>query len=267
MKADNVCMVLGGLYEGLGLACAVRLAEDGHPVAIVHRESTSRPSEQVKSVTDAICTLFTRAGWPLSVIRCDTSRRDALEEVVADIERDLGAIDIVISAEGTNAYPPRDLIDLAVEDWDRAIRREVGAEISLLGAVLPRMRERRRGCIINFGYHRKYWENHLPFREGHALWTNSWPFVLGKEWRKRLVEELAPSEYRYGITLNTISPGRVTNLRLEDLSTGTRPSGDRATSMDVAAVAQFLCSGPGRIITGADIPALNTPFVYRFSPS
>jgi NAD(P)-dependent dehydrogenase (short-subunit alcohol dehydrogenase family) len=261
----SLAIVTGGLYEGLSLAIACKLAREGFAVAILHRSKTSRPPEHVEKLASAIRHEFESRDWPLRIARWDESEACSIESKVSHLEAELGPASIVISGEGTNAYPPKDLADFSQDDWSRAVQREVTSELSLIRSVLPSMRRLRRGTILTLGFHRQYWENHLPFRDGHALWTNNWPFVLGKSWRKSIMSELAASEYRFGITMNSISPGRVRNLALSEILAGPPVKQDDITSNHVAAVAHFLCSEAGRVITGADVPVLNVPYVYSFS--
>lgn len=265
MHDKGAAIVVGGLYEGLCLAIAIRIAKAGHPVCILHRRNTSRLEATVTELKNAIEALFQSHGWPLAIDRFDPTDMVDIARCASDARHRHGSIEIVVSGEGTNAYPPRDFLGFDQDDWQRAIQRELTTDLALLHALLPHMRSRRRGYILNLGYVPDYWNNHLPLRGGHPLFVNSWPFVLGKTWRKEICQQLAVSEYRYGITINTISPGRVKTLKLAQLATMTElPVDPEVTSWHVAELAHFLTTPAGSSITGAELPVLNTPIEYAF---
>lgn len=268
MHDKGTALVVGGLYEGLCLAIAIRIARAGHPVCILHRQSTSRPEVAVIELKDAIESLFQAQRWPLAIARFDPTDMTSISRCAADAQHRHGPIEIVVSGEGTNAYPPGDFLSFAPSDWRRAIQRELMTDLALLHELLPRMRARRRGRILNLGYVPDYWNNHLPFHGGHPLFINNWPFVLGKTWRKEISHQLAVSEYRYGITINTISPGRIKTLNLAQLVASVdAPIGPDITSWHVAELAHFLTTHAGSAITGAELPVLNRPIEYAFGAS
>jgi NAD(P)-dependent dehydrogenase (short-subunit alcohol dehydrogenase family) len=257
--------VVGGLYEGLCLAIAIRMARAGYPVCILHRVGTSRPGAEVAELRRAIEVLFHENAWPLTVERFDSTDMSSIARCAADVQHRHGPVEIVVSGEGTNAYPPRDFLAFNEGDWQQAIQRELMTDLVLLQTLLPHMRARHSGRILNLGYVPDYWNNHLPFHSGHPLFVNSWPFVLGKTWRKEICRQLAVSEYRYGITINTISPGRVRTLKLTQLATSFEaPVGSEASSWHVAELAHFLTTPTGSTITGAELPVLNRPLEYAF---
>lgn len=263
----NTALIIGGLYEGLCLAIAIRLARAGHPIYILHRRTTARPQQEVEALTISLERAFKERGWPLALARFDEAVPADVARAAREAVETRGPIGIVVSGEGTNAYPPRDFLAFGQDDWDRALQRELATDLALLRTLLPHLRARRQGCIISLGYVSAYWNNHLPFRDGHPLFVNSWPFVLGKTWRKEIVRHLAISEYRYGVTINTVSPGRVRTLPLDELLAEAPAQTIETTAWHVAELAHFLSTPVGRVITGADVPVLNAPIDYRLAPA
>lgn len=263
---NKVAVIVGGLYEGLCLAAGIRLASMGIPICIVHRLNTARSEDKLIKIQTDIVQLFDENNWPLLIKRASMQQSEQAEAVVNIIESEFGPIGYLLHGEGTNAYPPRDFMEIGLEEWGLSINRELESVVNSLYFLLPRMRKRQFGRVMSLAFHKTYWDNHLPLHNGHMLSRNSWPFICCKESRRILISQLAISEYRYGITLNTISPGRVQNLDLFGLRrclTGDIPTG--VTSWNVANVVAQICSDNFSSVTGADIPVLNTPITYTVS--
>ncbi len=135
--ANQVAVVTGG-GTGIGAACALALAAAGARVAVGGRRLG--PLEEVAA----------RCAGP-GVIRAhtlDVARRESVEEFFAWTERELGQVDILINAAGTNV-PRRSMRELAPEDWDCLLRINATGAYNCMYRVLPGMRSRGRGTIVN----------------------------------------------------------------------------------------------------------------------
>jgi 3-oxoacyl-[acyl-carrier protein] reductase len=179
----QVGLVTGG-GRGIGAGIARELAEAGMRVAV-----SARTREQVDEVASEIGGLGVQA---------DVSKRDDVDRMVAEVERGLGPIDLLVNNAGIGTYEQRPW-ETDPDEWWQIL------EVNLLGpylccrAVIPGMIERGRGRIVNTGSGAAY----LP---GAAM--NS-AYSASKAALYRFGESLAGQLEPYGIPVFTISPGLV----------------------------------------------------------
>ena len=135
----KVAWITGG-GSGIGLAGAEELARAGARVVISGRtEKTNREAEaQLKKLGDA------------EAIRLEVSDKKAVNAVAADIEKRHGRIDILVTSAGTNiAGNARNFRNMTQEGWDDVVRINLDGLFYCCHAVIPGMRKRRDGLIIN----------------------------------------------------------------------------------------------------------------------
>ena len=125
---DRVCVVTGST-EGIGRETARQLAEEGARVA------TSGRSESGPGVGEALH--FAR----------DLSVPEAPAELVAQAERELGAVEILVNNVGFAEIRAFD--ELTEENWEQLWQLNVMSYVRAIQAVLPGMRERGSGRIVN----------------------------------------------------------------------------------------------------------------------
>ncbi|MBI3516339.1 MAG: SDR family oxidoreductase [Proteobacteria bacterium] len=125
--------------DGLGLACAQRLAEAGCRVAIAARDGVKLEAARVRlaALGDA------------HAIPADLRRGETIAPLVAEAVRRLGGLDILIVNGGHVAYG--DLDALAEAQWYEAFELLVMSAVRLVGAALPHMRARGGGDIVFIG--------------------------------------------------------------------------------------------------------------------
>lgn len=134
----RVALVTGG-SRGIGRAIAISLAEAGAAVAVNY---LSRAAE-AQAVVEAI---HGQGGRAVSV-GADVSRAAAVKGMAAGIERELGPVDILINNAGIALN--RSVDELAEDDFDRTIAVNLKSVFLCTQAVLPGMRKRRWGRIVN----------------------------------------------------------------------------------------------------------------------
>jgi NADP-dependent 3-hydroxy acid dehydrogenase YdfG len=123
---------------GIGRAAAEALAEAGCRVAIAGRRE-----EKLREVADGF------AGKPSIRVRAaDVTDRQSIRQLVDWAEQELGQIDIVVHCAGINV-PERTIDLLTPEGWDRVLATNATGAFNVFSAVLPAMRERRDGLIVN----------------------------------------------------------------------------------------------------------------------
>jgi 3-oxoacyl-[acyl-carrier protein] reductase len=138
MLTNKIALVTGG-SRGIGRAIAVCLAQAGAAVAVNYREQ----ADEARNVVETIRGFGRRA----SAVAADVSRADAVARMVADVERGLGPIDVLVNNAGIALI--RGVDDLTEEDFDRTIAVNLKSAFLCIRAVVPGMRVRKWGRIVN----------------------------------------------------------------------------------------------------------------------
>ena len=227
---DRVALVTSA-SKGIGFAIARELVAEGARVGI-----TSRSPQ--------------RAGEALGVLAVphDSHDLDAVPQVVGRVEAELGPIDVlVVNTGGPPANP--DPLGFTRAQWEAAYRELVLHPMAFVSAVLPGMRGRGWGRIVNVVS--------TSVREPipALMLSNSHRSATLAAW-KTLAREVAGD----GVTLNSVLPGRIATERMEtthgSMEAAERaaaeevPAGRLGTPEEMAAAAAFLCSARASYITG-----------------
>jgi NAD(P)-dependent dehydrogenase (short-subunit alcohol dehydrogenase family) len=131
--------VVTGAGSGVGQAAAIALARDGWRVAIVGRRDAALKETASLAGADA---------KRLLISPCDISNPDAVDKMAAHVRSEIGDIEILVNAAGTNT-PARSLKELSLEKYRELVDTNLTGAYLCVQAFLPRMRERRSGTIIN----------------------------------------------------------------------------------------------------------------------
>jgi 3-oxoacyl-[acyl-carrier protein] reductase len=246
--AGRVALVAAG-SKGLGRAVAEELAAEGASVAICARG---------REALDEACSAIARAGGRVQGILGDVGAPGEPERIVQEVVRALGDVDILVTNSGGPKSAPFDALTDA--DWDEAVRLLLSSAVSFARAVLPAMRQRRWGRIINI--------TSIAARQpvdGLMLSNAIRSGVLA--FAKTLSNEVAAD----GITVNNLLPGYTKTDRVVDLadqlaaSSGAAretffakweaeiPMGRLGEPREFAALAAFLASARASYITGQSI--------------
>jgi NAD(P)-dependent dehydrogenase (short-subunit alcohol dehydrogenase family) len=138
-EATQVAIVTGG-GRGIGQAVATALAAHGFAVAVV-----ARSGGEVERATAAI---QSRGGRATALV-ADVARAESAEETVAEAERRLGgACHILVNAAGI-AGPVAEVADIDLDSWRATIDINLTGAFAMSRAVLPALRTRRSGRIVN----------------------------------------------------------------------------------------------------------------------
>jgi NADP-dependent 3-hydroxy acid dehydrogenase YdfG len=135
--SGKTALVTGG-GSGIGLGTAIALAGEGCRVAI-----SGRRRDVLQQAA---------ASWPnqppLLFHECDVADRGSVEKLFAWAAKELGPIDILVQAAGVN-IKNRLMADMTPPDWDRVVAINATGVYNCMYAVLPQMRARQDGLIIN----------------------------------------------------------------------------------------------------------------------
>jgi 3-oxoacyl-[acyl-carrier protein] reductase len=185
---NRVALITGG-SRGIGKAIALALAEAGAAVAINYRERVA----EAAAVADDI----RKGGGRAAIFGADVSLRIAVQSMVQDIEAELGAIDILVNNAGTAVV--RGLDDITEEDFDRALAVNLKSAFLCTQAVLPGMRARRWGRVINI--------SSIGARIGSG--SVSVAYAAAKAGLEGLTRGYALRLAPQGVTVNAVAPGLV----------------------------------------------------------
>lgn len=226
--------VVTGASSGLGQGAATALAAHGaQVVAIARRE-------------DTLNTWSAAAKGKTSVLAADLSDRSALADIAAEASRPFGTPDILISAAGINTRQPAD--DITDVHWDLTQNLNVAAPFFLAKALVPGMRVKGWGRIINFAS--------LQSRRAFA---NGISYGASKGAVEQMTRAMAEAWSRDGITANAIAPGffrtELTAAVFADPELSARNAaqtciGRNGEVHDMNGPIMFLCSEASNYVTG-----------------
>jgi 3-oxoacyl-[acyl-carrier protein] reductase len=134
----HTALVTGG-SRGIGAAVVQSLAQAGAAVAVNYRERASEANALVKAIAEA--------GGRAIAIAADVSQSDVVAQMVQRVKSDLGPIDILINNAGIAIT--RGIDDLSEADFDQTIAINLKSVFLCTQAVLPMMRAKRWGRIVN----------------------------------------------------------------------------------------------------------------------
>lgn len=218
--------LVGGASQGIGYAIARLLAGEGARVAMVARRE--------EPLEDAARRIAAETGGETFAVAADIRRADDCTRIVGTAAGRFGAIDILVNNDGA---PPLGTIE-SFDDaaWARAVEQNLMSVVRLTRGVLPAMRTRGWGRIVNITALSVL----QPLAE-FGLSVATWAGVVG--YAKTLSLEVAPD----GVTVHTICPGRIDTPRL-----GTVFGGGRPGAVDPARLAEIARSIPMQRVGSPD---------------
>ena len=128
-----------GASRGIGAAVARSLAAAGADVIVNFRDRAAE--------AETICAEIRKLGRRALAIQADVSQSDQVRKMVAQIQQELGAVNILVNNAGMARQIK--LEDIAERDWDEHINVNLKSAFLVTQAVLPQMRAQRWGRIIN----------------------------------------------------------------------------------------------------------------------
>lgn len=231
--AGRIAVITGGA-SGIGLATAVRMAQEG--AVVVALDLSTEPAGDVPAdVRESI-----------EFRRHDVTDPQAWEGLTASVTADHGGIDVLVNNAGlVGSYD--DIVDISLADWDRVVRiNQTGVFLGIRAAV-PVMRRAGGGAIVNTS---SIWG--LVGAAGVSAYQASKGAVTV------ITRNAAASFATDGIRCNSVHPGLIetplTAPQDPAISQGlidSTPLGRAGSAAEVAAAIAFLASDDASYITGA----------------
>lgn len=219
-----------GATSGLGRAVALSLARHGMNVAVVGRSEPDLAELELELVS---------LGVRVGVLAVDLVDSPALAAVVDQAARELGGLDVLVNAAGTDA--PAAAEHLSLGDWDRVVAVNLTAPFALAKAAMPHMRRAGGGLIVN-----------ISSVAGRRGWANASAYCSTKFALTGLTQALAAEGRADGIRACVLYPGAMqTNWGAFEPGQRQSPAEqtDERESLDPAVVADlitWMATAPGQ---------------------
>ena len=240
MGTTNRVAVVTGAASGMGLAIARHLAARGDRVGLLdlHGAAALRAAEDLRET-----------GASAIAVEADVTDRGAVDAALDRVRAQLGAIAIMVTSAGLDAFEP--FVEITPEGWERILAINLTGTFHCLQAAVPDMLEARWGRMVTIAS-----SSAQSGASRMAHYVAAKAGVIGLT--KALALELAP----HGITVNTIPPGMIDTPmlrraeaagdipKLDKIAPRVIPVGRAGTPEEVAATCGFLCSDDAAFITG-----------------
>jgi 2-hydroxycyclohexanecarboxyl-CoA dehydrogenase len=227
-----------GAASGMGLAISRDLAGRGHRVALVDRngEGVRLAAEELRASGAAACSATV-----------DVADRDSVDDAVAAARRELGPIEIVVTAAGIAAH--RRFADIARDQWDEMLAVNLTGTFHCIQSAMPDMMAGGWGRIVTV--------SSLAGQTGAPMVD----YAASKGGVIALTRALSTELARHGITANSIAPGTIETPMLQmtrdsghfldpERLAAMIPAGRVGTAEEIAATCAFLCSEEASYVSG-----------------
>lgn len=236
---SRIALVTGGT-GGIGTAIVCRLLKMGHRVATNYRDEAKARAWQQRMRDD---------GYDVTIVPGDVSSAEQSEAMVRDVERQLGPVDILVN----NAGITRDTTfhKMTPQQWNDVICTNLNSVFNVTRPVIEGMRERRWGRIIQI--------SSINGQKGQYGQAN---YAAAKAGMHGFTISLAQENAKFGITVNTISPGYIATDMVMAVPEEVRnkivaqiPTGRLGTPEEIAYAVAFFIPDEASWITGANLSA------------
>src|SRR5688500_248458 len=251
MVTGRVAVVTGST-SGIGLGVARALAAEGAAVML--------NGFGTREAIDAAIADVAAFSAPVAHSAADVSRPDEIADMLAQARRALGPVDILVNNAGIQYTAPVE--QFPVERWDAILAVNLSAAFHATRAVLPAMRERNWGRIVN-----------IASTHGLVASVHKAAYVAAKHGLVGLTKVIALETATTGVTCNAVCPGWVltplVQKQIDDLAVregllaaeareallaDKQPSHQFATPEQLGAAVAFLCSEAAAQIRGIALP-------------
>lgn len=239
---DRIALVTAA-SRGIGRGAALALAHAGAHVAINYKAD--------RAAAEDVAAQIRALGREAHVHQADVALSDQVDAMADAVRQRWGRVDILVSNAGAGTRVPLDQTTDA--EYARVFDVNVKGFVAAARAVLPGMKERRRGRIVVV--------SSTVGKSGKAFMSPSPTYAGAKAAQLGYVKGLAREAAPFGITVNAVCPGWIdwgtkhaaapAEVRADALRQ--IPLGRTGTPEDVAAGIVFLCSDAAAYVTGASL--------------
>ncbi|OLF11286.1 SDR family NAD(P)-dependent oxidoreductase [Actinophytocola xanthii] len=234
----RVALVTGGA-RGIGAALCERLVADGMHVAVNYRSDAA----SAESLVDRLCS----AGGQAVALRADVCDPEQAQHLVRATAEHFG-VGATVLVNNVGEFTLSPVAATSARRWDSIMDSNLNSTFYVTRAVLPTMRERRYGRVVNLGLSPTVLVRGAP---------NIAAYAVAKTGVAVLTRSLAAEEARHGITVNCVAPGLIDNGHLppEQAAWMARrvPAGRLGTGRDIAEAVAFLVSDRADYVSGTTL--------------
>ena len=238
---DRVAIITGA-SGGLGRATALRFAQEGARLCLADRVPAGEILELVRA-----------EGASAIEVETDVTVAGSVQAMVERTLAEFGKVDVLVNIAGVSSHGASDDVDEA--EWDRVLRGNLTSVFLCCKAVLPAMRERGYGRIVNMssilgkngGNPRPWIDPQEQKRAGNLAYGAS------KAGVHALTYFLAKENAHHGITVNAVAPGPIATQMTRNFPQTLKnliPVGRMGQPEDVADAVAFLAGDSAGFITG-----------------
>lgn len=239
-RFEGKVVLVTGAGRGIGKAIALAFATEGAKVAVNDID--------VDKAEVVVCQIR-ESGQHAMAVQADVSKESQVRRMVERVLEEFGTVDVLVNNAGV--LRPTCLHDITEEEWDWVMEVNVKGVFLCTKAVLPIMKARRKGKIVNMASS----AGRTTSTFGGAHYTASKAAVLGLT--RHTAREAAP----FSINVNSLCPGSINTKMVRESSTPERleeeaakiPLGRLGTPEDVAHLVLFLASDEASYITGSTV--------------
>lgn len=241
-RLANRVAIVTGAAGGLGSATALRFAQEGARLCLADMHGAEDILERVKA-----------QGAQAIALKADVTDPGSVQAMVESAMAAFGAIDVLVNVAGISSHGSSDDVDLAT--WNRVLNTNLTSVFLCSKAVLPIMRARAYGRIVNTssilgknGGNPRPWID--PAEQTRA---GSIAYGASKAGIHAVTSYLAKENARFGITVNCVAPGPIATAMTKNFPQVLRdliPMGRMGTPEDVADAMAFLAGDAAGFITG-----------------
>jgi 3-oxoacyl-[acyl-carrier protein] reductase len=228
---DKIALVTGSSRR-IGRDIALRLADVVAGVAVHYKTDRRAAEATVREVR--------KKGKLGDLFRADLTKEKEAQSLIKKVEDKFGKVDILVNNFGPILIKPWERVSSS--EWDYVLRGNLMSALWCLKAVLPGMRKRKWGRVINLGYSRA---------EQLVAFSKVTPYAIAKTGLLILTRSAAASEAYSGITVNMVSPGLIEGGALPEAKNV--PAARLGRFEDISNAVLFLVSEEAGFITGTNL--------------
>ncbi|MEX2373167.1 MAG: SDR family NAD(P)-dependent oxidoreductase [Dehalococcoidia bacterium] len=234
--------VITGASRGIGEAIAVRYAMEGAKV-VVSARTVNEGDHSLEGSINGVVENIRKAGGEATAVRCDLSVGDDRTALIEQTEAAYGPVDILVNNAAVTFFIP--VADFPERRFRLMQEVQVYSPFHLAQLVIPKMREKGAGWIINVSSHAALHPKPEAGGRGGTV------YGMCKAALERFTTGLASEVYQDGIAVNVISPGLVATPGTVHHKLVSEASKERETPVEHMAEACLkLASGDPKALTG-----------------
>ena len=235
--------IVTGARRGMGRTHALKLADAGAKVVVsdISKEDCQKVVEEIK-----------KEGGEALALKCDVSKKEDVEKMVAETIEKFGKLDILVNNAGICQFKP--FLELTEEEWDRTLDINLKGYFLCTQAAAKKMAEQKSGTIVNI--------SSVAMGQQGIGFPNIVHYCASKGGIIGMTEALAVELAPHNIRVNAIAPGMIETPMIDPIKQdpkqakallGRIPLGRTGKPEEVSNLVLFLASDESSYMTGSTV--------------